>query len=279
MRNRWPAAAAVGVLLLLAGAARHAARGQGMESGTLAIYFMDEKVGYEDYTWSEEPGGYVLKVTGRMTKPLRLEVESLTIRVSRDFIPAEFSFKGSMNGTDQDVTSVIREGRVRNTIKTGGQESVTDAQVRRDALILPNPIFSPYLVLAKKYGCGLKEKAEVSVYMVPQVEITGSLENDPANPCRLLLKLAGVEMSLETDAEGRFLSLSIPAQGLKVVPERSDKPFSIPHSARLERSRTFLLSMKRVPQRQDLSSRLERNVHSIKGITMAHAPCRSSELV
>jgi hypothetical protein len=209
-------------LLLLACAARGVSGGLDTESGTLSIYFMDEKVGYEEYAWSEEPGGFLLKVTGRMTKPLRLEVESLTIRLSRDYIPTEFSFKGSLNGMDQDVTSVIREGRVRNTIKTGGQETVTETQVRRDALILPNPIFSPYLVLAKKYRCGLKDKAEVSVYIVPQVEVAGSLESDPANPCRLMLKLAGVEISLETDAEGHFLSLSMPAQSLKVVPDKTD---------------------------------------------------------
>lgn len=213
-------------LLLLAGAARGVPGGLDAESGTLSIYFMDEKVGYEDYAWSEEPGGYVLKVTGRMAKPLRLEVESLTIRLSRDYIPTDFSFKGSMNGTDQDITTVIREGRVRNTIITGGRESVTETQVRRDALILPNPIFSPYLVLAKKYGCGLKDKREISVYMVPQVEIAGSLESDPADPCRLMLKLAGVEMSLETDAEGHFLSLSMPAQNLKVVRDKNNEPSS-----------------------------------------------------
>ena len=209
-------------LLLLAGAAGGVSGGLDTESGTLSIYFVDEKVGYEEYTWSEEPGGYVLKVLGRMTKPFRLEVESLTIRLSRDYIPTEFSFKGSLNGMDQDVTSVIREGRVRNTIKTGGQESVTETQIRRDALILPNPIFSPYLVLAKKYGCGLKDRTEVSVYMIPQVEIAGSLQSAAGNPCLLTLNLAGVEISLETDADGHFVSLSMPAQSLKVVPDKTD---------------------------------------------------------
>jgi len=209
-------------LLLLAGAARGVSVGTDSESGTLSIYFMDEKVGYEEYSWNVEPDGYVLKVTGRMTKPLRLEVESLTIRLSRDYIPTEFLFKGSLNGMDQDVTSVIREGLVRNTIKTGGQETVNETRVRRDALILPNPIFSPYLVLAKRYRCGFKNKAEISAYMIPQVEVAGSLESDPSNPCRLMLKLAGVEISVETDADGHFLSLSMPTQNIKVVPETND---------------------------------------------------------
>ncbi len=192
------------------------------ESGTLSVYFMGEKVGYEDYTWSEDARGCVLEASGRMTQPLRLEVQSLTLRLSRDFIPLEYSFRGSLNGVSQDVTSRIQEGRVLNTIVQGGQETTSEADVRRDALILPNPLFSPYLVLAKKYGCGLKDKTEVSVYMIPQVEIRGVLDRAADNPCLLTLDLAGVEIVLETDSERHLLSLSIPAQNLKVTFEKRD---------------------------------------------------------
>jgi len=220
MRTREVLTAGLVVLFALTGGAMGIRGDRSSESGTLSIYFMEEKVGYEEYSWSEEPGGYVLKVTGRMTKPLSLEVESLTLRLSRDFIPAEYSFRGTLNGVTQEVTSSIQEGRVKNTIRSAGQETVFEARVRRDALLLPNPIFSPYLALVKRYRCGLKGKVEVSAYLIPQVEIPGSLESAAGNPCALTLKLAGVEITLETDADGRLLSLSMPAQNIRVKPER-----------------------------------------------------------
>jgi hypothetical protein len=194
------------------------------ESGTLSIYFMGAKVGYEDYTWTESEQGYVLEASGGMTQPLRLEVQSLTLRLSREFIPFEYSFKGSLNGMSQDVTSHIQDGRVVNTILQGGQETKSVAEVQRDALILPNPLFSPYLVLAKKYGCGLKDKTEVSAYMIPQVEVRGVIDRAADNPCLLTLNLAGVEVDLETDAEHHLLSLSIPGQNLKVTVEKRLEP-------------------------------------------------------
>jgi hypothetical protein len=191
----------------------------GPDSGTLAIYFMDEQVGYEDYSWTAVPEGYRLEVSGRMTKPLRLEVESMTLLLSPAFIPLRYSFRGSLNGMAQEVTSVFQEGRVRNTVRVAGQENVTEVPVRRDALILPNPLFSPYLVLAKKYDCRLEGKTEVTVYIIPQVEIGGTLEGSAEAPCALTLTLAGVQVMLEMDPDHHLAGLSIPAQRLRVTVE------------------------------------------------------------
>ncbi|OGD29541.1 MAG: hypothetical protein A2Y56_02390 [Candidatus Aminicenantes bacterium RBG_13_63_10] len=186
-------------------------------AGTLSVFFREEKVGVEEFSWSEEADGYTLRVTGRMTKPLRLDIDSMTLVVSKDFIPREYRFLGALNGMSQDISSRIQDGRVENTIRMAGQENVLTADVRRNAILLPNPLFSPYLVLAKKFGCGLKDKAEVSVYLIPQVEITGTLQAAPDNPCALTLDLAGVQVSLLVDGTGRLVSLSIPGQSLKVT--------------------------------------------------------------
>ena len=198
-----------------AGAARPVAASD--ESGTLSVFFVGEKVGYEEYTWTEDASGYLLKASGRLTKPILLEMRSLTLRLNRDFIPLEYSFEGSLNGMDQKVTSAIKDGHVANTIVAGGQNISADVDVRRDALLLPNPIFSPYLILAKKYGCGLKDRVDVSTYMIPQVEIAGTLQASSPDGCTLTLNLSGVEIILQTDAERRLLSLEIPSQNLKVT--------------------------------------------------------------
>jgi hypothetical protein len=204
-------------LWMLGHAAAGPSSGEVLDSGTLTIYFKDEKVGYEDYSWIEEADGYELRVSGRMAQPFRLEIESMTLRLSKDLIPREYHFQGALNGMSQEITSRIQEGRVQNTIRVAGQENVLELQVRRDTLVLPNPLFSPYVVLAKKYGCGLKDKAEVSVYMIPQVEMTGTLQSAADNPCALTLDVAGGQVLLVADAEQRLTSLSIPGQSLRVT--------------------------------------------------------------
>jgi hypothetical protein len=186
------------------------------EKGTLSIYFMEERVGYEEYVWKADEGGYTLTVKGKMTKPIPLEIERLMIRLDRDFIPYQFFFRGSVSGLDQEISSSIVDGQVESTIQVAGQEQKSTAQIRRDAFLLPNPIFSPYLVLTKKYNCTLEEKVELSAYIIPQLETPFSLEPDEDNSCYLLMDMGGVEIELNTDSQGKLTFLHIPSRKLQV---------------------------------------------------------------
>lgn len=192
------------------------------ERGRLSVYFREEMVGFEDYSWSEDEFGYSLDVTGRMTKPLDLEVERLTLHLNRSFIPYSYIFKGTIGGLSQEVTSSLSEGKADNILIVSGRESRVEAQVRRDAFLLPNPLFSPYIVLAKKFRCALAEKIECSAYIIPQMEIPLTVEPVEGSPCRLALAMAGVRVELETDGDGKLLSLLIPAQSLKVLRNSGD---------------------------------------------------------
>ena len=193
------------------------------ERGDLSVYFMGEKVGFEEYVWQETERGYSLTVSGRMTKPVDIEVERLVIEMDRSFIPNRYSFKGRMSGVRQEMTSVLTEGDVVNTIVVSGQEQRLEAKIRRDAFLLPNPIFSPYLVIAKKFGCLLQEKRELSAYLIPQMEASLTIEANGENSCLLLLDLNGTRIELETDAAGQIKALWIPSQNIRVtgVPDSS----------------------------------------------------------
>jgi hypothetical protein len=152
-----------------------------------------------------------------MMKPASLEIEELEVRVDRNFIADYFSFKGSVNGVSQEVTSSFTEGRVENTISVEGQESKNSVKVRRNAFLLPNPIFSPYLVLTKKYRCDLEERLELSAYIIPQIEVPFSLEPQEGVPCSLVMELGGIKIELQTDDQGDLKALLIPAQKLEVL--------------------------------------------------------------
>ncbi len=196
------------------------------EKGTLSIYFMQEQVGYEEYSWEEEEYGFTLTVRGRMTKPVAIEIEELVIHLNRSFIPLGFLFKGKVSGVDQEIRSIISEGEVVSVKKVAGQEQTETVNIKRDAFLLPNPVFSPYMVLTKKYRCGLQEKVSVSAYIIPQMEVAATLEPKEDAPCRIIMRLSTTQIELETDEEGTLNAIGIPSLNLRVLKTMIDHPGS-----------------------------------------------------
>jgi len=188
------------------------------ERGTYSIYFMDEQVGYEEFLWREVDQAYELEVTGRIIRPISMRIDHLVIRLSKDFIPLGFEFEGILSGSEQFITSYISDGRVRNTIRASGQEQESTTQIKRDAFLLPNPVFSPYMVLTKKFKCSLgEEKENLSAYNIPQAEIPFSLSPREGEPCVLLMQMGATIIELETDEQGILRVLRIPSQHIKVI--------------------------------------------------------------
>jgi len=187
------------------------------EKGVFDIAFMGEKVGYEEYTWESAETGYLLTIRGRMTKPIPMVIDKMTIRLDKAFIPSQYYFEGSVSGVRQEVLSVIQEGRVENIILVAGQEQKTELMIRRDAFLLPNPVYSPYMILAKKFPCSLVEKAEFSAYIVPHFESPFTLEPAEGNPCLLIMDMAGIETLIRMDDQGKLISLEIPLKNLEVI--------------------------------------------------------------
>jgi hypothetical protein len=187
------------------------------EEGIFDVFFMGEKVGYEEYIWESKEREYLLTVRGRMTKPIPMKIEKLTIRLDKSFIVSQYYFKGSVSGVDQEILSVINDGSVENIILVAGQEQKSENKIRRDALLLPNAIYSPYIVLTKRFPCTLQEKTELSVYSIPQMEMPVFVEPSEFNPCHIILEMTGSEIHLGTDEDGNLNLLEIPLKNLRVV--------------------------------------------------------------
>jgi hypothetical protein len=190
------------------------------EKGTLAIYFLQEQVGYEEYIWEEGEAGYSLTVRGRMTKPIAIEIERLEIRLDNSFIAERYFFRGRVSGVEQEIRSILSGGKVVNTKRVAGQEQTETVEIRRDAFLLPNPVFSPYMVLTKKFRCNLQERIDLSAYIIPQMEVSASLEPVTEAPCRLKVNLGNTQFEMETDEEGTLNLLDMSSQNLRVVRTR-----------------------------------------------------------
>ncbi|MFC2163701.1 hypothetical protein ACFLT2_01745 [Acidobacteriota bacterium] len=187
------------------------------EIGVFDISFMGEKVGYEEYTWQSTETGYLLTVRGRMTKPIPMVIDKLTIRLDKAFIPNQYYFEGSVSGVRQEVLTVINEGQVESVILVAGQEQKTEVKIKRDAFLLPNPVYSPYMVLTKKFPCSLQEKAEFSAYIVPHFETPFTLDTSEENPCLLIMDMSGTEILIGMDDGGKLMSLEIPLKNLEII--------------------------------------------------------------
>ena len=186
------------------------------ETGTLAIYFMQEQVGYEEYSWEEDESGYTLTVRGKMTKPISIEIERLVIRLDKSFIPDSYTFRGRVSGVAQEIQSRFSEGTVVNTKQVAGQTQTETVEVKRDSVLLPNPVFSPYMVLTKRFRCSLEKAVSVSAYIIPQMEIPATLEPHQDSPCCYFLRLGPTEIEITTDEQGFLNGLNIPSQNLRV---------------------------------------------------------------
>jgi len=208
---------ALSFLLAFSLFSRHVRERSLSEKGVFDIAFMGEKVGYEEYTWESSETGYLLTIRGRMTKPIPMVIDKMTIRLDKAFIPSQYYFEGSVSGVRQEVLSVIQEGRVENIILVAGQEQKTELMIRRDAFLLPNPVYSPYMILAKKFPCSLGEKAEFSAYIVPHFESPFTLEPAEGNPCLLIMDMAGTETLIRMDDQGKLISLEVPLKNLEVI--------------------------------------------------------------
>lgn len=177
-------------------------------------------MGYEEFLWEEGPFGYTLTVRGRMTKPVAVGIEELVIQVDSHFIPLRYAFRGDVSRVTQEITATFSEGTALLTRRVAGQEQTETQEVRRDAVLLPNPVFAPYMVVTKRFGCALEEKTDLAAYLIPQTEIPATVEPFPDTPCRMRLLLGSTEVILATDEQGSLLGLEIPSQSLRVVRTR-----------------------------------------------------------
>jgi hypothetical protein len=200
------------VLLALSSGALSAA-----ERGTLSIHFMDEKVGYEEYAWDSSKDGYALSVRGMLSKPTPLEIEKLLIHLDKSFIPTHFEFKGSIAGVEQQISCSLKEGNVEGVVRVSGHEHRLSTYVRRDAFLLPNAVFSPYMILTKKLRCSLQEKVEFSAYVIPQMEAPLLCAPVEESSCLITVQLNSVVIDIQTDESGELISLVVPSQNLRIL--------------------------------------------------------------
>ena len=195
------------------------------EKGKLLIYFMGEEAGFEEYEWIEGENEYILKIKGKMTKPVSLITRKMEIIVDKNFKPKSLIWKVIAQGVSQEIRTTIDNGKARSKISIAGQIQTFTTNISPNSLFLPNLVFSPYIILTKQIKCDLKWIKTFPAYIVDKIiEVRVRIEPKKEVPCEYNLNLAGqVNLEILTDNNGNLKSLKIPSQGFEAYEEKSKK--------------------------------------------------------
>ena len=195
------------------------------KEGKLLIYFMGEEAGFEEYEWIEAENEYILKIKGKMTKPVLFITRKMEIIVDKNFKPKRLIWKIIAQGVSQEIKTTIDNGKARNRISIAGQIQTFTTNISSNSLFLPNLVFSPYLILTRQIRCDLKWIKTFPAYIVDKIiEVRLRIEPKKEVPCEYKLNLAGqVNLEISTDNNGNLKSLKIPSQGFEAYEEKSKK--------------------------------------------------------
>lgn len=201
-----------------------------MHSQKFIIYFGGKEAGFENYSISTSPG----KI--RLIDQAQFKVMEMEFIVNMDLIldtllfPQGLDMDGKVSGEAYKVSTEFSEGKAINHVSKDGDTSTTEIPIHKDALILPNGLFSPYTFLVKRYDFKKGGKQEFFGYIVPQMEMSISVEEKGKEKIafetgsfelnRLLVSLGGtLGINLWLDEKKELIKLSIPLQGIEVYKE------------------------------------------------------------
>ena len=201
-----------------------------MHSQKFIIYYGEKESGFEDYSVSISEG----KI--RLTDQAKFRVMEMGFAVNMDLVldtmllPQSLHMDGEVCGEAYQVSIEFSEGKAISHTSKDGDTSTTEVPIHKDALILPNGLFYPYTFLVKRYDFKKGGTQEFFGYIVPQVEVSVSVEEKGKEKVdfetgsfeleRLLVSLGGaLGVNLWLDEKRQLIKLSIPLQGIEAYKE------------------------------------------------------------
>jgi alpha/beta superfamily hydrolase len=200
------------------------------QSGKFVIYYGEKESGFENYSISTSQG----KI--RLIDQAQFRVMEMDFMVNMELIldtllfPQSLNMDGEVQGQAYKVSTEFSEGKAINHVSKDGDTSTTEVPIHKDALILPNGLFYPYTFLVKKYDFKKGGKQEFFGYVVPQMEMSISVEEKGKEKVafetgsselqKLFVNLGrAVGVNLWVDENQDVIKLSIPLQGIEVYKE------------------------------------------------------------
>ena len=194
------------------------------------VFLRGSPIGREDITVRTENGDLVISGSGRLSPPLDLVTKRAEVRYAADWTPKSMEFEGVVRLREQLVKIAFANGEASVDATVDGKPLTKVDKVSPQTLVLPNGFFGFHEALARRLAT-LTPPAELPAYIAPQTEIrikvkavvservqTGTRTFDVRRYALAFVNPGGeLDFQLTTDALGRLIRITIPAQAVDVV--------------------------------------------------------------
>jgi pimeloyl-ACP methyl ester carboxylesterase len=225
-------------LLLVAPAAAQQAPAAAKPTG-YTIFLRGTPVGREEVTVHEDASGTTIVAQGRLGPPLNVVTRRAELKYAADGTPERFSLEGAANGSEVSVRTSFANGTAQTEGNQGDAKIAASHPFSKDALVLPNGVFSLYSALADRLST-VTAGTELRAYILPLAEITVKVVSDQPERIQIGTSFLDVQrydllfsnpggdlaVSLTAGDGGRLIRLSVPAQAIEVVREDVASPTS-----------------------------------------------------
>ncbi|MGH9347151.1 MAG: alpha/beta hydrolase family protein [Vicinamibacterales bacterium] len=194
------------------------------------VFFRGTPIGREDITTRTENGDFLISGTGRLSPPLDIVTKRAEVRYGPDWSPRSLELDSVINLREQSIRIAFADGEAKVEATVAGKPVSKVDTVAPHTLVLPNGFFGFHDAVARRL-VEITPPAELPVYIAPQIEIrirvksmtservqTGARAFEVRRYDLAFANPGGdLDFQLTSDALGRLIRLTIPAQALDVV--------------------------------------------------------------
>jgi dienelactone hydrolase len=208
--------------------------GQNVQEGKAIIYFSSDTAGEETYKITATDDGYVMEAHGKMTRPVLVVTESMTIGWNKNFQPQSFRYKGQVGPAEQEIVTEFKGEQAKSTVSYPGNKLNLETRIHPDTVVAPNGVFAALAVLDRRYDFTKEDETQLVYWFgVPQQEVVATLDYKGREELSLnkgtvtldhvVLRIAHLEFDVFFDATKKLALLSNPMQGFEVYYNGYDK--------------------------------------------------------
>jgi pimeloyl-ACP methyl ester carboxylesterase len=194
------------------------------------VFFQGTALGVEQVTVIRTPQGVTITGNERMGPPLSVTTRRAEITYTADWRPLECIIEGSVRDQQVLMHTTVTGTTATSDFSQGTAGSHKADEIPADALLLPNIFFGAYEALAARLT-GATIGQRFNAYVPPQAPVVVTVKSITGDRVRTQAALLQIrryalefanpgrtaELELWTDADGRLVRLTVPAQAFDIV--------------------------------------------------------------
>src|SRR4051812_44702948 len=202
------------LLLILAAPAR-AQQAPATGPTSYSVFLLGRPAGVENVTVAADATGTTIRSDSRFNPPLNITLRSSETRYSPDWTPISFTADGSFNGSESAIKATFQNGTATIQGVDSGNATTQTQPVSPQVVLLPNAVFSGYVVLARRLATdrpGVELKAYVPTQSEFPIHVT-TVANEQAQVGTTLFPVRRYELIFAQPSGDLAVTLTTTPQG------------------------------------------------------------------